>query len=307
MPRRDAGSHPAGGTDAPVHVVVDNVHVRYTTPSSAATARAQVSLPRRALHRLVGSSPSVLVRALAGVSLVVHAGEAVGVVGLNGSGKSTLLRVVAGLERPARGTVLASSVPLLLGVNAAMLTELSGRENVRLGCLAMGMSPAEATAALPDVVELAGIGAAIDHPMRTYSTGMGARLRFAIAAASNPEVLLIDEALGAGDAAFKERSQDRMSALRGNAGCVLLVSHAAQTIEETCTRAVWLHQGRVVLDGEAEDVARRYRWFAWQLAQGEEAKAAGLLEEAYRDGTDTDVRLDLRGTAQHQVRRRGGR
>ena len=274
-----------------VQVVVDDVHVRYRTPSSAAGLRDRAPRWRRALARAAGFEPTEQVRALAGVSLVARAGEAVGVVGLNGSGKSTLLRVVAGLEVPHRGRVRAASRPVLLGVNAALVPELSGRENVRLGCLAMGMTPEAAAAAYPEVLEVAGIGPSIHRPMRTYSSGTAARLKFAIAAAADPRILLVDEALATGDAAFRERSEARMERLRRSAGCVFLVSHAAQTVEETCTRAVWLHRGRVVLDGPARDVARRYRWWAWNLARGEAGTAERLLREAVAAGADTRVVL----------------
>jgi teichoic acid transport system ATP-binding protein len=272
-------------------VVVDDVHVRYRVPSSDLALRPRRPRWRRGLERAIGFEPTEQVRALAGVSLVARAGEAVGVVGLNGSGKSTLLRVIAGLEAPHRGRVRAASRPVLLGVNAALVPELSGRQNVRLGCLAMGMTPEAAAAAYPDVVEVAGIGSSLHRPMRTYSSGMSARLKFAIAAAANPRILLVDEALATGDAAFRERSEARMERLRRDAGCVFLVSHAAQTVEETCTRAVWLHGGRVVLDGPARDVARRYRWWAWNLAQGQTEVAARLMREAVSAGADTRVVL----------------
>lgn len=290
----------------PIQVAVDDIHVRYNTPSSDAAERRALSPVHRVTNRFLGRQPMVVVRALAGVSLVARAGDAVGVVGLNGSGKSTLLRIIAGLERPARGEVVASSTPVLLGVNAAMLPEMSGQQNVRLGCLAMGMSPEKAAAAYPEILELSGIGTSIHHPMKTYSSGMAARLRFAIAAASNPEVLLIDEALATGDAAFRERSEERMNILRENAGCVFLVSHAAKTVEETCTRAIWLHQGRVVLDGSAYDVAQKYRWWAWNLAKGDVAKAASLLESAFTSGYDTTVQvwdLQTRETTPRHSRR----
>ncbi|MDT0165808.1 ABC transporter ATP-binding protein [Actinotalea sp. AC32] len=271
----------------PVTVAVSDIHVRYSVASGEAAAR----LPRgeRLVRRLVGRPPAVLVRAVAGVSLAARAGESIGLVGLNGSGKSTLLRIIAGLERPLRGVVYARSTPVLLGVNAALQPELSGAQNVLLGCLAMGLTPDEAREQFSTIVDLADIGPSIHLPMNTYSSGMGARLRFAIALAVRPDILLIDEALATGDASFKERSRDRMNEMRKGAGTVFLVSHAAQTVEEECTRAIWLHKGRLVMDGDAVEVARKYRWFAWNLAKGERAKAAALLEEAFLEGYDTEI------------------
>lgn len=272
-----------------VQVAVDDVSVTYQVPSEDRSGGTTAGARLR--EKFLGRAPMVEVRALKNVSLVAHEGEAIGIVGLNGSGKSTLLRIIAGAEKPSGGQVLATATPVLLGVNAAMVPEMSGADNVRLGCLAMGMTPEEARAALPDVVELSGLGKSIYLPMKTYSSGMGARLRFAIAAAARPEVMLIDEALATGDAAFKERSEERMNQLRAGAGCVFLVSHAAQTVEETCTRAIWLHEGRVVIDGGAYDVAQKYRWYAWNLAKGNPEKAAGLLADARAEGADTVVRF----------------
>lgn len=274
-----------------VQIVVDNVHVRYRVSSSDHDARRRTAGPRRALNRLLGRENSVMVRALAGVSLVARSGEAVGLVGLNGSGKSTLMRIMAGLERPHRGQVHAANPPVLLGVSGALVPELSGRANVRLGCLAMGLTPEQADAAYPDVVEVAGIGKAMHYPMKGYSSGMAARLKFAIAAASNPHVLLIDEALSTGDAAFRERSERRMQQLRASAGCLFLVSHAAKTIEENCTRALWLHRGHAVIDGDAADVAEKYRFWAWNIAKGNLDTAAELLSAAFLEGGETRVRL----------------
>src|SRR5699024_178166 len=188
--------------------------------------------------------------------------------------------------------VLTRSVPVLLGVSAALIPNMSGAENVQLGCLAMGMTPSQAKEALPGVIELAGIGRSIYRPMRTYSSGMAARLRFAIAMCAEPEILLIDEALSTGDAAFKERSAERMDRMLDDAGTVFLVSHAAQTIEEMCTRAVWLHNGEVVLDGPAEETARRYRLWAWKVAKGEPEEAAKLFDDAMQERKETRIFLD---------------
>jgi teichoic acid transport system ATP-binding protein len=259
-------------------VLVRNLSVHFRVPTSdrANQGRGRRS---RAMSRL-GWSRLVTVRAVNNVTFVARSGESIGVVGHNGSGKSTLLRVIAGLLTPTSGTVLASATPSFLGVNAALLPEMSGLANVRLGLLAMGKTPDEVRQAVPDVLELAGLGESIYLPMKTYSSGMGARLRFAIAAAARPEILLIDEALATGDAATKERSEARMAEIRQDAGTIFLVSHAAKTIEEMCTRAIWLHQGEMILDGPAYETARAYRWWAWNMVKGETQKAQDLLEDA---------------------------
>lgn len=253
-------------------VRVRDLRVTYRTPVREAAG----GLGGRARRLLRPESGQV--RALRGVTFDTRAGEMVGVVGRNGSGKSTLLRCLAGLETPRSGAVLASSRPQLLGVSAAVMPELSGLQNVRLGCLAMGMTPAQAEEALPDIVELSALGRAIHRPMRTYSSGMGARLRFAIAVAARPEILLIDEALSTGDATFADRSSARMKEVLDEAGTVMLVTHVGALVEEMCTRALWLHDGELVRDGEAGVVAEQYRWWAWNVAQGKADVAASVLE-----------------------------
>lgn len=263
-----------------ISVRVDDVSVRYKTETSDL---AHLPPAKRFLGRVaqaIGLTTYVGVDALTNVSLKVREGEHVGIVGANGSGKSTLLRVIAGVEPPWRGRVLAEATPVLLGVNAAMMPALTGERNVRLGLLALGFKPEDVSEIMPSVIELAGIGSAIHRPMKTYSSGMAARLRFAIAASASPSILLIDEALGTGDAAFSDRSREKIDELRAGAGTIFLVSHAAQTIENMCTRAVWLHSGQVILDGPASDVARAYRWWAHCVASKELEQARSLLERA---------------------------
>lgn len=272
-------------------VALSDIHMRYRVQSTDRSERKNETRLRRATGRLLGSRPEVLVRALSGVSFIARSGDSIGVIGRNGSGKSTMLRIIAGLEPPSRGTVLAESTPVLLGVNAALLPDLSGTENVRLGLLAIGKTPDEVARLLPEVADLAGIEKSIHLPMKTYSSGMGSRLRFAIAAAAEPDILLIDEALATGDAAFKERSEVKMTSLRERAGTVFLVSHAAQTVEEMCTRAIWLHQGRVVMDGDAYETAQKYRWWSWNLAKGKAEVARRLLHEAMNEDRRSTVRI----------------
>ena len=303
----DEAQAPKKGIEVPLGpptVLVQRLSVHYRVASKE-NDRASLSATQRVARRL-GWSRTVTVRAVDDISFVARAGEAIGVVGHNGSGKSTLLRVMAGLETPTAGRVLATSTPSFLGVNAALMPELSGLENVRLGLLAMGLRPAEVKDAIPDVLELAGIGASVHLPMKTYSSGMGARLRFAISAAARPEILLIDEALATGDAASKARSEARMAEIRRHAGTIFLVSHAAQTIEEMCTRAIWLHQGELVLDGPAYETARAYRWWAWNIAKGETQKAEGLLEDARAKLRDTVIRPQVSRTDRHLARHSSG-
>lgn len=263
-----------------VSLVASDIFVRYRTTRDS-------SRSRNLLARLSGER--VDVNAVRGISLVAHEGEFIGVVGRNGSGKSTLLRTLAGLETPTRGDVYAAAKPILLGVSAAMVRELSGAQNIRLGCLAMGMTPEDAEAVHDQVVELSALGEAIDLPLMTYSSGMASRLKFAISLAANPKILMIDEALATGDATFAERSEQAMNDLLERSGTVFLVNHAPQVIERLCTRAVWLDQGRVVLDGEAKDVTLKYRRFALSVAKGHDALALKRLNAALEEGNATRI------------------
>ncbi|MFW0110013.1 ABC transporter ATP-binding protein [Rothia sp. P6271] len=263
------------GTKTP-NVLVNNVSLDYVVSSG----RSRITQP----------APKKIVHALQPLSFVAHEGEFIGIVGRNGSGKSSLLRLIAGLETPTSGEVYASSPPSLIGVHGVLNNDLSGEENIELGCLAMGLTPAELPDAKTQIMELAGIGEAINRPMRTYSSGMAARLRFAIMLANRPRITLIDEALSTGDASFADRSAQAMKELLDQAGTVFLVSHAAQTIENMCTRAIWLDFGELVMDGDAREVARKYRWFAHNIAQGDERKAARLLYDAKELGREGYVK-----------------
>lgn len=199
------------------------------------------------------------VRALDGINLVMYEGQSIGFFGQNGSGKSTMMRIIAGAERPSSGEVLVKSQPTLMGVRAALQPRLSGAKNIRIGCLAMGMTPQETEAAFPGIVELADIGDAIDRPMNTYSSGQGARLGFSIGLATNPEILIVDETLSTGDAAFAQRAEAKMQALIDGAGTVLLVSHSPKQLETMCDRGVWIHEGSIIADGAVRAISAKYR------------------------------------------------
>ncbi|MGO1459501.1 MAG: ABC transporter ATP-binding protein [Flaviflexus sp.] len=237
-------------------------------------------------------SRDITVEALKGVSFAAPSGESIGILGQNGSGKSTLLRLIAGGETPTSGSLLVRSQPVLLGISAALQPTLSGARNVRLGCLAMGMTPEQVDEVYDDIVSLSGLDEdAMARPMQTYSAGMGSRLRFAIATSIDPDILLIDEALSAGDAAFATRAKRRMDHLLTKAHSIFLVSHAAQTIEEMCTRAIWLHKGEIIADGPAESTARHYRLWAWREAKDEYESANKIIEDVKKDYVKPNIVL----------------
>ncbi|MGW4424667.1 ABC transporter ATP-binding protein [Streptosporangium sp. NPDC004631] len=240
-------------------VVVDDLHIIYRVYGAA--TEAEKGNAANALMRLLkrqGRPQMKEVHAVRGVSFVAHHGDAIGVIGRNGSGKSTLLRAIAGLLPPHSGAVYTNGQPSLLGVNAALMRELTGERNIVLGCYAMGMNPAQVKEKYEEIVDFSGIGEFVQFPMSTYSSGMGARLRFAIASAKAHDVLLIDEALATGDRDFKRKSQERIKQMRDEAGTVFLVAHNLDVIEETCNRVIWLHKGKIKMDGDPQTVLTAY-------------------------------------------------
>lgn len=217
------------------------------------------------------------VRALNGVSMCAKKGECIGVLGRNGSGKSTLMRLIAGNEAPDEGEVLLSATPTLLNVSAALQPRLPGRTNIRLGLLAQGVDQSEIDRLTEEIMDFAEIGKAVDRPMKTYSSGMGARLKFAISTAVQRDLLLIDEALGTGDASFTERAQERMNGFLTDAGTILLVSHAMASIKSMCTRVVWLHDGEIIADGDVETITLLYNKWTARMARKNFESAEDLI------------------------------
>jgi teichoic acid transport system ATP-binding protein len=239
---------------------VDDLHVTYRIHTNGSGRGTAVAALGRLLMRR--ASPNVhLVHALRGITFTAYRGEAIGIIGSNGSGKTTLLKAIAGLLPAERGRVYTDGQPSLLGVNAALMNDLTGGTNVVLGGLAMGMTRDEVRERYGRIVEFSGInekGDFISLPMRAYSSGMAARLRFSIAAAKQHDVLMIDEALSTGDRAFQRRSEERIRELRAEAGTVFLVSHNNKSIRDTCDRVLWVEKGELVADGPAEEVVAAY-------------------------------------------------
>lgn len=217
----------------------------------------RASLKARLLDR--NASGKSVVKAVRDVSLDVHEGETVGVIGLNGSGKSTLLAAIAGVLPTTRGEILVSDEPRLMGVGSALIGEASGIRNIRLGCLALGMPKEEVEERLDELVAFTELGDAIHRPLNTYSSGMRARVQFVVATAVAPRILLIDEALSVGDKEFRQKSRSRVEEIIDGAGTLFMVNHSLDELVNFCSRGIWLQEGRVVMDGAITDVIAAYQ------------------------------------------------
>jgi lipopolysaccharide transport system ATP-binding protein len=201
----------------------------------------------------------VVVQALRNISFSLHGGYRLGLIGANGAGKTTLLRTLAGIYEPVMGRMLVQgSLNALLDAGLGMNMELTGRENIMLRGLYNGLPRAGLARLEQDVAEFADLGDFLDLPVRIYSAGMVIRLGFALATAIRPEILLMDEWILAGDAAFMERARYRLEAMVRSADILVLSTHDTQIVTEWCSRALWLDQGRVRLDGSPDQVVDAY-------------------------------------------------
>lgn len=252
MGKRAAAEGLAPNVPADATIVAQDLHVTYKVYEDRRPQLREMVAGR-------GRRPAYReIRAVRGVDFVAREGQSIGIVGRNGSGKSTLLQALAGLLPPDEGAVYARSQPSLLGVNAAMKPNASGRRNAILGGLALGLSRDDMEERLPEIIRFTQLEDFIDLPMRTYSSGMRARLLFAIATSVEPDILMIDEALAVGDTIFQKRSRKRIKKLRENAGTVFLVSHASNVLIDSCNRVLWLERGELVADGDPKDVIEAY-------------------------------------------------
>jgi ABC-type polysaccharide/polyol phosphate transport system ATPase subunit len=200
--------------------------------------------------------------ALKKVNLDIEAGEVVGVIGRNGAGKSTLLAVVSGVLEPVAGTVsVRGRIAPLLSLGAAFDNELSGRENVYLNAALLGFTRREVDARYDEIVAFAEIPDFMEAPFKTFSSGMGARLGFAVATAAEADILLVDEVLAVGDERFRKKCEDRIETFRQQHMTIMYVSHQLETVEKMCTRCIWLEQGQIVAEGKPADVISQYRDF----------------------------------------------
>jgi len=238
----------------PAAIQLSDVSVCYRLPRERVS-----SLKEFAICWVQGRVEYIDLWALSGVSLEVRPGEILGVVGRNGAGKTTLLKTIARVLHPTSGRVIVRGrMAALLDLGAGFHPELTGRENVYLFGTLLGHTHAEMDAVFDEAVAFAEIEAFIDAPLRTYSTGMAARLGFAVATCRFAEVLLVDEVLAVGDARFQEKCLQRMDDYRKQGAAMVFVSHSADTVRQVCHRAAWLELGRLARIGSVDEVLGAY-------------------------------------------------
>lgn len=238
--------------------------------------------------------------ALRDATFTVRRGESVGVIGPNGAGKSTLLLVLAGIITPSEGVVEVNGhISTLLSLQAGFDQELSGLDNIALAGALMGIPHETMRRITPEVIEFADLGRFIDAPLKTYSSGMRARLGFSIATAVDPDILLLDEVLQTGDEVFREKSRQRIISVLQAAKAVVLVTHDMTWVTEFCTRALLIEDGRVALDGAPEDVVRVHR----EHSQARRAARREAIDRMRRGEIAIDA-ADLRRLEEPKVKGR---
>jgi ABC-type polysaccharide/polyol phosphate transport system ATPase subunit len=238
-------------------IFLDDVSVNYRIPNES------INTFKEYVIRLVqGKIKHRSFWALKDIDLEIKKGEIFGILGRNGAGKSTLLKVISRILIPTEGRVwLKGNISPLLQLGAGFHPELSGRENIFLNATLLGRKREEIKEKLDEIIAFAEIGDFIEAPLRTYSSGMQARLGFAVASAWTPDILILDEVLSVGDAAFQEKCLDRMAGFRDHGATVLMVSHSIDRIRTTCERALWLDHGKIQTLDSAEKVSDAYQNF----------------------------------------------
>lgn len=247
------------------HIVLESAGIEFRVQSRRTnTIKSTVAewlRPTRSTERVI--------HALAGVHLTIGAGERVGLIGPNGAGKSTLLKTMAGIYPPHHGVVrVEGHVCPLFEFSTGFEMEATGWDNIRTRALLLGMSAGEIDRKIDDIASFTGLGEFLDIPVRCYSAGMALRLAFATSTAVEPEILLLDEVMAAGDAAFIAKARRRMDELMEKASIVVFATHNLEMLPAFCARSILLQHGRVVADGPSAEVIARYRQ---DVASGEES------------------------------------
>jgi len=235
-------------------ILLENVSVRYRSPEERIRSFKEFAI--RFIQRRVRFKEFL---ALDDINLEIQPGEIFGIVGRNGAGKSTILKVISRVLVPTHGRVwIKGRVSPLLELGAGFHPELTGRENIFLNGALLGHSRQDIQERMDDILEFAELGAFIEAPIRSYSSGMTARLGFAVASAWEPEILLVDEILSVGDEAFRIKSRKRMEYFRSLNATTVLVTHQMKIVEELCNRVAWIERGKIRMIGEPKEVVRAY-------------------------------------------------
>jgi ABC-type polysaccharide/polyol phosphate transport system ATPase subunit len=240
-------------------IELHDVGIRFRT-----RAHRRLPLKDYLLGRFFRSSvnPYLDVHALADVNLSIAEGERVGLIGGNGAGKSTMLRLLAGIYPPTSGSItVRGEIASLLDIGIGVHAEASGWENIAYRCFLHGDSPAELRVKRQEIAEFSELGRHLEMPVRFYSSGMQVRLLFSLATAVEPDILLVDEVLSAGDIGFYAKARRRMEQLIERSRVLVMASHDFNAVQSICTRVIWLDQGRIRREGSPEEVIREYREF----------------------------------------------
>lgn len=242
--------------------------------------------------------------ALHSVTFTLRRGEALGIIGHNGSGKSTLLQIVAGVLQPTSGSVQADGrIAALLELGSGFNPELTGRENVRVNAAILGLDPAQIRGRMEDILRFADIGEFVDEPVKAYSSGMALRLAFAVQVHTDPDILIVDEALAVGDAAFQAKAMARIDEILSRGTTLLFVGHDLSAVKAFCHRAMLLERGHIVMEGLPEEVVTEYlhRTHVQVLAKQQDGRAekVSIVEGGYGLETACVVEAGVNGGAQH--------
>jgi lipopolysaccharide transport system ATP-binding protein len=246
-------------TASPPVIIADHIWKSYRPQTHQISLRHEAARLLTQPFQRSASDPSDVFWALQDVTFSLRAGESVALVGRNGSGKTTMLRVLCGITRPAHGhSAVHGRFATLIALGAGFNFERTGRENIFLNAAIQGVQPKKVADFLGDIIEFAELGEFIDVPVKRYSSGMVTRLGFSIAVHILPEIIFIDEVLAVGDAAFQRKCVDRILRMKSEGRTLMFVSHASDTVRELCERAIWVHQGQLLMDGPTAGVLDAY-------------------------------------------------